>query len=222
MNPTERVKEWKHRAVPAFGGALLNGLLSSCRFERGGEEHYERIWAAGKPVIFVLWHGRLLPGTYFHRHQRLVTLISQHRDGDYIASVVEGWGYHAARGSSSRGGSDAMRQLVRSVKSGRSVAVTPDGPRGPREEMKTGPISLAQLTGAPLIPVACGASRAWFFGGWDRFLIPKPFARLRIRYAEPIEVPRDANPAAVEAIREAAEARLRALTRQVDAEVGAK
>jgi lysophospholipid acyltransferase (LPLAT)-like uncharacterized protein len=200
----------------------LNSLLASCRIERDGVENYESFWRCGRPVVFVLWHGRLLPCTYRHRGQRLVTLISRHRDGDYITHVVERWGYHAVRGSSSQGGADALRQLVRSVRSGRSIAVTPDGPRGPREQMKMGPLSIAQLTGAPLIPVASGASRAWYFGGWDRFLVPKPFARLRIRYSEPIIVPRDADPVLLEALRMETELRLQALTRQVDLEVGAR
>lgn len=212
---------WKERLVPRVGGAVLNGLLASCRIERQGQENYERFWRTAEPVIFVLWHGRLLPCTYYHRGQRLVTLISHHRDGDYITHVVENWGYHAVRGSSSTGGADALRQLVRQVRSGRSIAVTPDGPRGPREQMKMGPLTVAQLTGAPLIPVASAASRAWYFGGWDRFLVPKPLALLRIRYAEPLMVPRTADGAALEAIRAEVELRLQALTRQVDSEVRA-
>lgn len=212
-------ERFQRRLVSGAGGVLLNGLLASCRFERAGVEHYQRFWDEGNPVVFALWHGRLLPCTYYHRGQGVATLISRHRDGDYISGVVRGWGYQVIRGSSSRGASDALRRLARSVRQGRSVAITPDGPRGPRERMKMGVLSLAQLTGVPIVPVASGADRAWWFGGWDRFLIPRPFARLRIRYGDPVHVPRDADAAQLEALRAETEATLRALTATVDDEV---
>lgn len=210
------------RLASGVGGRALDALLATCRWHRDGAEHFQALWERGRPVIFVLWHGRLLPCTYRHRGQGLVTLISRHRDGDLIAGVVEGrWGYRAVRGSSSRGATHALRELLRAVRGGRSVAITPDGPRGPREQMKMGPVLLAQRTGAPLIPVASGADRAWWFGGWDRFLVPKPFARLRIRYGAPIEVPRTADADALEAVRLRTEIALRELREKVDREAKA-
>jgi lysophospholipid acyltransferase (LPLAT)-like uncharacterized protein len=167
-------------------------------------------------VVFTLWHGRLLPCTYHHRHQDVVTLVSHHRDGEYITRLVQKWGYTAVRGSSSRGGLDALRELVKHLRAGRSVAITPDGPRGPRERMKPGPLLAAQLTGAPIIPTVSGASRAWYFGGWDRFLIPKPFARLQVLYGEPVFVPRRATETELQAISDDVEARLGELMKRVD------
>jgi len=188
------------RFVAGMGGAALNALMGTCRYEREGVEHYDPFWRAGKPVIFTLWHGRLLPCTHFHRHNGVVTLVSQHRDGEYITRVVRKWGFTAVRGSTTRGGLEALRELMQHVRAGRSLAITPDGPKGPREKMKPGPVLIAQRTGAPIIPVVSGASSAWYFGGWDRFLIPRPMAMLRISYGEPVFVPRRASEAEIQEI----------------------
>ena len=205
------------RLVVGLGGGLLHALMRSTRVEIRNRESYQRWWGERKPVIFLLWHGRLLPCSYAHRDEELGTLISQHRDGDYIAGVVEGWwGYHAIRGSSTRGGTGALREMVRTLKAGTALAVTPDGPRGPRQKMKSGPLLAAQLTGVPLIPVSASADRAWFVGGWDRFLIPKPFSRVRVIFGEPTFVPRDATPDDIDRIGEQMEHELNQLMDEAD------
>ena len=206
----------KTRLVAGAGGGVLRGLLETCRVQHRGIRNFEQFYERGRPVVFVLWHGRLLPCTYFNRHQRLVTLVSQHRDGEYISRIVEGWGYTTVRGSSSRRSAGALRELVRHVRAGRSLAITPDGPRGPREVMKPGALLAAQLSGAPIIPAAGGASRAWWFEGWDRFMIPQPFSRVRIAYGEPVHVPREAGEKELEEISAVVQARLGELVRLVD------
>lgn len=216
-DPAPGGPDLRTRLVAGMGGGALHALLSTVRWEVQGREHYDRWWGARRPVIFVLWHGRLLPCSYFHRGESLGTLISQHRDGDYIAGVVEGWwGYRAVRGSSSRGGTAALRQMVRLLRGGTALAITPDGPRGPRQKMKPGPVLAAQLTGVPLIPVTAGARDAWWFGGWDRFLVPKPFSRVHLVYGEPMFVARGADEAELERAGEELEQRLNRLTEQVD------
>jgi hypothetical protein len=200
----------------ALGGTALDALMRTTSVRTEGEENFRQFWREKRPVVFTLWHGRLLPCTYHHRHQDVVTLVSHHRDGEYITRLVQKWGYTAVRGSSSRGGLDALRELVRHLRGGRSLAITPDGPRGPREKLKPGPLLAAQLTGAPIIPVASGASRASYFGGWDRFLIPHPFARLQIAYGEPVYVPRRADEAELQAVADEVEGRLGGLMRRVD------
>jgi lysophospholipid acyltransferase (LPLAT)-like uncharacterized protein len=175
------------------GRRLLDALMASVRFSAEGAERYESLAREGQPVIFAVWHGRLLPLTYYHRHRNITAIISRSEDGEYIARVVEGWGYRTARGSTSRGGSSALRSLVKAARSGESLAITPDGPRGPRQQLQPGVITAAQLTGLPIIPLACGASRAWWPGGWDRFCVPKPFARVRVMYGTPRRVARDAS-----------------------------
>ncbi|MGH7480640.1 MAG: lysophospholipid acyltransferase family protein [Longimicrobiales bacterium] len=194
-----------------LGRLALDGLLASARFQIRGQAA-----TAGGGVIFTLWHGRLLPLTYLHRGQGIATLISRSGDGEYIARIVEGWGYVTARGSSSRGGSTALRELVRAAREGRSLAFTPDGPRGPRERIKPGVLTAAQLTGLPLVPMSGGTDRAWWFESWDRFLVPKPFARIRVAYGQPIRVPRDADAAALDRIGGEVQAELCRLTRLVD------
>jgi lysophospholipid acyltransferase (LPLAT)-like uncharacterized protein len=196
----DRARERKVRRIAAVGQRALEAILGTCRIRTIGEDNYRRFWDAGQPTVFVLWHGRLLPCTYHHRQQGVVTLVSRHRDGEYIARIVERWGFFPVRGSSSRGGLEAVRELIRFVRRGRSLAVTPDGPRGPREVMKLGPLLVAQRTGAPVIPTECTATRAWFFGGWDRFLVPQPFSRITIHYGEPVMIPREASEAELEDI----------------------
>lgn len=217
-SPAAARADLKTRLIARAGGGLLSALLDTCRVSQKGTENFERFRREGKPVVFVLWHGRLLPCTYWNAHQRLVTLVSQHRDGEYIARIVERWGYTAVRGSSSRRAAGALRELVRHVRAGRSLAVTPDGPRGPRAVMKPGALLAAQLSGAPVIPAAGGASRGWWFGSWDRFLVPKPFSQVRLAYGEPVWVPRDADEAALEEVSRDVQARLDALTALVDDE----
>lgn len=205
------------RLASKVGGGLLTTLMRTTRFERAGVEHYEAWIGRGRTAIYVLWHGRLIPCSYYHRNHGLATLISRHRDGDYIAGVVEGWGFRVVRGSSSRGGTAALRQMLRLLKSGVSLAVTPDGPRGPRQVMKTGPLHAAQRAGVPLIPVSAGTARAWWFEGWDRFMVPRPFARIRLAYGEPFFVPPEADGAEVERLAAELGRRLDRLTEQVDA-----
>jgi lysophospholipid acyltransferase (LPLAT)-like uncharacterized protein len=207
---------WHQSALAGVGGAALDAIMGSCRYRTEGDENYAQFHRQGKPVVFTLWHGRLLPATYHHRGQSVVTLVSLHRDGEYITRAVRRWGYTAVRGSTSRGGLEALRELIRHVKQGRSLAITPDGPLGPFQKMKPGPAIIAQRTGAPIIPVASAASRGWFFGSWDRFLIPRPFARCQIAYGEPVFVPRQADEAQIQAAMEEVERRIGALMARVE------
>lgn len=211
--------ETKARLVGGLGGAALTALMRTLRWDVSGRERYDATWGAGDPVIFVLWHGRLLPCSFYHRGERLATLISQHRDGDYIAGVVESWwGFRAIRGSSTRGGSAALRAIVRTLKRGTAVAITPDGPQGPRQRMKPGPLLAAQIAGVPIIPVSASGT-GWWLGGWDRFLIPRPFTRIRLIYGEPMVVPREADAAAITSLSDELEERLNDVTRQADQDV---
>jgi lysophospholipid acyltransferase (LPLAT)-like uncharacterized protein len=171
-----------------------------------------------RPFIFALWHGRLLPLTYLHRNEGVSTLISRSSDGEYITRIVERWGYQAIRGSSSRGGGTALREIVKAARAGKSIAVTPDGPRGPRQKLKRGVLTAAQLSGLPLLPVSAAATRAWWFEGWDRFLVPKPFSRLYVRYGNLVHVPRDAGEDELARIEADFERALNTLTEQADAD----
>lgn len=169
---------------------LFRLLYSTLRFEWEGEANLDS-WRTGLPVVFVTWHGRILPLLYLFRNAGLVMLVSRHRDGEYLTRLGRGLGYGAVRGSSSRGGHVALRELVREVRSGRSLAITPDGPRGPREQFKPGALQVARITGAPVIPVMAGGGGAWWIEGWDSFMVPWPFATIKVAVGEPSYVARD-------------------------------
>lgn len=216
---SERSDELKQSLIGTAGRWALDALMASVRFEVRDDPGYTALMAAEKPVAYVLWHGRLLPLTWFHRGEGVAALISLSKDGEYIARIVQGWGYRVARGSTSRGGSRALVEMIRHGRQGRSLAFTPDGPRGPRERMKAGVLVAAQRAGVPIVPVSGACSRAWWFEGWDRFLVPKPFSRLVLEHGAPIEVPRGLDEAALERLSGVVETTLRALQARLDAEL---
>jgi lysophospholipid acyltransferase (LPLAT)-like uncharacterized protein len=181
---------FRHAAAGWLGGHALDALFATTRYTSHGEPNYEQFARKGAPVIYVVWHGRLLPLAYQRRDEGIVGLISASADGEYLARLLAYWGFASVRGSSSRQGSAALRELLRQLRAGRSLAITPDGPRGPRQKLKPGVLVAAQLSGAPIIPATSAADRAWWPGKWDRFLIPKPFTSIRVRYGEPYYVPR--------------------------------
>jgi lysophospholipid acyltransferase (LPLAT)-like uncharacterized protein len=193
---------------------LFRGLYSSLRFEVSGEEHLD-IWRSGRAVVFVTWHGRILPLLYHFRGQGIVALVSQHRDGEYLTRLGRGLGYQAVRGSSTRGGSEALRALVRHLRRGDSLAITPDGPQGPREVLKPGALQAARVAGAAVIPVLAGGS-AWWVEGWDSFMIPKPFATIRVAVGEPRFVPREGGVRGLETQARALEEEMGRLKESVD------
>jgi lysophospholipid acyltransferase (LPLAT)-like uncharacterized protein len=208
----------RYRVAGAVGGFALDALFGTIRTTVLDADPAAPYRARGEPVIYVCWHGRLLPLAYQHRRQEVLTLVSRSADGEYIARALERWGYGSVRGSSSRGGDRALRELVRLVRAGRSVSITPDGPRGPRERVKPGALLVAQLTGRPLIPAAAGASRAWWFGKWDRFLVPKPFSEIRVSYGTPQFVAREGGAAALAEAASILEAQLGSALARVDAD----
>jgi lysophospholipid acyltransferase (LPLAT)-like uncharacterized protein len=141
-----------------------------------------------RPVIFCLWHCELLCHMWNFRDLGIVVLISEHGDGEIAARAAESMGYRTIRGSSRRGAERALLSLAREVEGGAHVAVTPDGPRGPAENFAPGALIAAQRSGAPIVLLRAVADRAWRLRSWDRFIIPKPFARLTIYVSEPIPV----------------------------------
>lgn len=207
---------YRYAVVGALSRAVLGSLFATVRYELVGPVDMRRRAIDGPPVLFVLWHGRLLPLAYLHRHQRIGALVSPSRDGEYLVRLLEGWGFQAARGSSTRGGEDGLRDILRMARRGQSLAVTPDGPLGPMQKLKPGVIVAAQRSGLPIVPVAAGADRAWWFVSWDRFLVPKPFARIRVAYGEPRVVPRGAGPEELERYRSEIELELNEMLRLVD------
>jgi lysophospholipid acyltransferase (LPLAT)-like uncharacterized protein len=173
------------RAVAAPAVRLLAG---SWRMSTQHEERWRPIYEARRPHVFLLWHEVLLPLLWHHRRQGIVIIVSENRDGQYLADFARMLGYGAVRGSSSKGAARALLGAVRELQIGRSVAFTPDGPRGPRRELKPGVVAAAQRGGAVIVPIHARADRAWRLDSWDRFLIPKPGARVTVSYGRPFEV----------------------------------
>ncbi len=147
-------------------------------------------WEGGtiprEPAIYALWHGELLPLLWAMRGRGIAPLISTHADGEVIARVVQSLGYVPIRGSSSRGGARALIEAVRRLGDGGQVAFTTDGPRGPRRQSAPGVLAAAARAKVPVIPLGAIVSRAWRVRSWDRFVLPKPFATIRVRVGEPI------------------------------------
>ena len=158
-----------------------------------GDENWLRFRREGKAVIFVLWHEHLLPLVLVHQRRgtSTVALVSEHSDGEYIARMIERFGVGTVRGSSTRGGIQGLKGLIRAAREGHDLALTPDGPRGPARSFKPGALLAAQLTGLPIVPLAAGASAAWRVGSWDRFMVPRPVSVVRVAYGEPRWVGRD-------------------------------
>lgn len=177
--------------------------------------------AANRPIIPAFWHSRLLMSPMRWRHdRRLRVLISTHRDGELIARTVGHLGIGTVRGSTTRGGVAALREMVMALKVGDSVGITPDGPRGPRMRVHPGIIALASLSGVPLAPVTYSASHCRFLNSWDRFVLALPFGRGVFLWGMPITVARDADAAAREAARLELERQLNALTAEADRMMG--
>jgi len=179
---------WAEPIAAAIGPYLVRALAATWRIRVRGVEHLQGLRRAHRPFVFVLWHSRILPLLYLHRNEEIVLLISRHRDGQHLANLAERWGYRSVRGSTKRGGEVGLLGVVRALQGGAEVAITPDGPRGPAEQVQPGAIAAAQHSGAALLPLGARPSSAWWLGSWDRMCIPKPFARLDIVYGPPIEV----------------------------------
>jgi lysophospholipid acyltransferase (LPLAT)-like uncharacterized protein len=148
----------------------------------------------GEKIIYSVWHENLILGLLVHKKQGVYVLVSQHFDGEIIANILKAFGYKSIRGSSTRGGKEAFAQMKQKMERKQTeVAFTPDGPRGPRREVKVGIVRLASETGAPIIPMAVAASRFKRLNSWDRLLIILPFSRCTLVYHEPIYVPANIN-----------------------------
>ncbi len=206
-------QSWRRRAevaaIAGVGTPALRALGATVRFETVHRERLEAADRSGERRIWALWHGRILPCLWYYRHRGIVVVTSENFDGEWIARIIQRFGFGAARGSSSRGGAKALRALLKSVAQ-QDAAFTVDGPRGPRGVVQPGIAWLAKATGHPIVPVHAEADRHWTLGSWDRTQIPKPGARIVMAIGETIRVARDADAEGVEAARQAVERGLQA------------
>ena len=175
-------------AARVLAGPAFRALAASWRIRTVDEERWRPLYQARTPHVFLLWHEVLLPLLWQHRRQSIAIVVSEARDGQYLADFAASLGYRAVRGSSTRGAARALLGAVRELQAGYAVAFTPDGPRGPRREMKPGVVAAAQRGGGIIVPLHAEADRAWRLDSWDKFMIPKPGARVRIAYGRPFKV----------------------------------
>ncbi len=205
------------RLACRLGALYIRLVHASGSWRVVGGEIPERHWEQGTPFILAFWHGRLLMMPYcWQRRRPIHMLISQHRDGRLIADTVSHFGIDTVSGSSSKGGAGALRAMVRFLKGGDCVGITPDGPRGPRMRATDGIVATARLSGAPIIPATYSAAGGRNLNSWDRFLVARPFSRGVILWGEPIHVAPDADADALETARQAVELSLNAITAEAD------
>ncbi len=169
---------------------LARAVASTWRVERVNRQAWDKLVASDQGFACMLWHETLLPLLWEHRAEKAVIVVSHARDGQYLSDFAVSIGYRLVRGSSSRGAVGALLAAARELAGGAIVALTPDGPRGPRRELKPGVLAAAQRAGVPVIPVFAEVDRAWRLHSWDRFCVPKPFARVRVAYGTPLRIAR--------------------------------
>jgi lysophospholipid acyltransferase (LPLAT)-like uncharacterized protein len=178
-------------------GIIGKGLLwlwaKSVRTTVLGEDRYKVLRSQKKPVIILIWHGRIFYAPYFFRRRGIMPLVSPSEDGEIIAQIIGRWGYKPLRGSSSHSVVKAWNEMKRELEDGGELIIVPDGPRGPDRKMKPGALKLAKETGAYLVPFSFSSSRKKNLKSWDRFLIPLPFSRVVAVYGDPISVEPDIN-----------------------------
>ena len=204
-------RSWRKRAQVALiagaGAPLLRLLARTWRIETVGAEHLAAVAPGAAGTIYALWHGRILHCMWYWRDRGIVVVTSENFDGEWIARIIGRFGFGTARGSSSRGGAKALRELLR-IGRRSPVAFTVDGPRGPREVVQPGVAWLACATGHAVVCVHAEADRAWTLRSWDRTQIPKPFSRVVMAISPVVQVAPDAGPEALEAARIAVAAAL--------------
>lgn len=204
-----------------LGARYIRLVFATGRWTFLRDETARSFWDEGRPFILAFWHGRLLMMPYcWPRTHPIHMLISQHRDGQLIARTVAHFGIATVAGSSSKGGAQALRAMVKAIKAGECVGITPDGPRGPRMRASDGIVSVARLSGVPILPATFSTTRGRVLGSWDRFLLAFPFSRGVIVWGEPIHVARDASGGALEDARRRVEDQMNAITQEADQLVG--
>ena len=208
-------------ALEVLAAWLIAGLIMLVRVTGrwtvlGGDALNDRL-ERGEALIGCFWHGRLMMMPYlWRRGRRMNVLISHHRDGRLIARAIRHFALRTVRGSTSRGALAGSRELYGLLRAGESIAITPDGPRGPRMRAAPGVVRLAALTGVPILPAAFSTRRRRVLSSWDRFVVALPFTRGVFVIGDPITVPRDASPVAIEQARQDLESRLNVLSAEAD------
>jgi len=191
----------------------------SLRIEKVNAEQFEELKRQEENYVVAFWHGSMLVGWFLHRPQnekKVSALVSQSEDGEYLSTILEKWKYTMIRGSSHIGGKEAMRLMIDEVRRGSSLAITPDGPRGPRHEMKIGAVKTAQQAQAPLVLAGIASEKKKVLRSWDKFEVPMPFSKVVVKYSEPVSVLMELNGKPLDDFNSEMERRLRLLTQETE------
>ena len=199
--------------IASVGVPVIAALGATLSWQVEGLHHLH-FEGNGRRPIMAFWHGRVLTATYFFRNRGIFVMISENFDGEWIARIIESFGYGTSRGSTSRGGQRALLQLKRHMEEGRPAGFAVDGPRGPARRVQPGVVWLAKLTGNPVVPFHMEASKFWSLASWDRTQIPRPFSTVALAVGSPIEVAADADEQQIEAKRTEVEMALLNLEQQ--------
>lgn len=190
------------------GIKAFHGLKGWEDYDLQNLESFEKAHENRIPAIFASWHDRLFLTAFFGQDYNFISMISSSFDGEYISRTAQRLGHGVVRGSSTRGGSDALIKMVNFLRQGFLVYFTVDGPRGPRYEVKKGAITLAHKTGAPIIAFSIEAEKYWTLNSWDKMQIPRPFTRAKVFIAEPVFISKDADTAELENKRQEVQSKL--------------
>ncbi len=203
--------------LPYLGLIIVKMIAFTHRLRIVDPENERDILDDGRSLIYISWHQRFFPGiTFFAKRKPIAIMISQSRDGEFIAHIVKILGWDAVRGSSTRGGGEALRKLNKLALDGSNIGHIVDGPKGPIGIVKAGLLRIAQATGLPILPTITSAQKKWSINSWDKFMIPKLFSRVIIRFGKPVYVSKDLDEAAFEQKRLLVEHRLRELYDDTD------
>uniref|UniRef100_A0A832A7Q1 DUF374 domain-containing protein n=1 Tax=Desulfacinum infernum TaxID=35837 RepID=A0A832A7Q1_9BACT len=200
------------RPLPSWGASLLCALHHTCRFRVLGHTHLRAVLDGSRPGLLTTWHFAFPSVIYYFRHLKGVIMVSRSRDGEWAARLVHALGFQTVRGSSHRGGAEALRAMFRLARKGHPAGLIADGSQGPALVAQKGIVWLAAAAQLPLVPLSLAAERAWRLPSWDRTLLPKPFTRITFAAGEPIHVPRPCGEDDLEYHRRLLETRLNALT----------
>jgi lysophospholipid acyltransferase (LPLAT)-like uncharacterized protein len=208
--------------VISWAGYLAVGLIGpTLRFSLSWEEAPDPPDAIlERPVIYSFWHRAVFPAVWMWRKQGIAVMVSRSFDGEYIARIIEKFGFVAVRGSSSRGGAEALLGMREELDQGAAVAFTIDGPRGPKYVAKPGPVRLARGTGLPMAAFYLAISERWVLKTWDDFMIPKPFSKVLVRASSKTHVPTDADNGQMSDFQAQLQAALERVTKFAEENVG--
>lgn len=187
-----KLKKLRQDTLRFIGNYFLNNavnvLCKTLRITTSNKNVIDELERSGKNYVLAFWHGTMLLSWYLHRNKNFVALISKSKDGDLLAKILKNWNYRVVRGSSSTGGNVALGIMVDYAKNNHSIAITPDGPRGPIYKFKAGAVITAKKSSLPLVLVGIGINKKRILKSWDRFEIPGFFSRVNVYYSDPLYI----------------------------------